>query len=99
MLPRFWAGRKLRHSSFPLPLWGPQDGRASLSIHALEEVAVILALSQFLQQELDRVHRAHGREDATQHISLRQRALFDQQLVLAGARAHDVDRREDALVG
>ena len=55
--------------------------------------------SELVEQELDRIHRAHGRQDAAQDIGLGQGAFLDQKLVLAGARAHDVDGGEDALVG
>ena len=64
----------------------------------LEEVAVRLGLADLVQQELDRVDRAHRIEDAAEDVHLAQDVGLDQQLFLAGAGLGDVDRREDALV-
>ena len=46
-----------------------------------------------------RVHGAHRVEDAAQHVDLLELILGNQQVLLAGAGARHVDRREHALVG
>ena len=54
-------------------------------------------LAQFPKQKLDRVHRAHGIENAPQHIGLFENVGRHQQLLLH-ARAGDIDRREHSLI-
>src|SRR3954447_18228816 len=76
----------------------PKADNAPLSVHRVEELAVRLRLAQLVEQELDGVDRPHRVEDAAQHVHLLERVLLDQELLLAGAGAGDVDRREDALV-
>ena len=71
----------------------------ALLVHRSKEILVCLRGAQLVEQELDRVHRAHRHEDAAQHPHLRERRAVDQQFFLAGARLGDVDRREGALVG
>src|SRR6185503_8606962 len=68
-------------------------------VHAVEEVRVVLRSSELVEQELDGVGRPHRRQDAAQNVRLRQRALVEQELVLARARLQDVDRGIDTLVG
>src|SRR6202000_1475731 len=68
---------------------GPTSGLCSsvmftaarrLRVHAVEEVRVVLGRAQLLEQELDRVGRAHRRQDAAQDVRLGERALVEQQL-------------------
>src|SRR3989344_8359982 len=68
-------------------------------VHRLEEVRVVLRLTQLVEQEFDRVLRTHGVQDATKDIGLGQLILRRDQVFLAGAGLQHVDRREDALVG
>ena len=96
---RGFPGMKKGRSAIALRPFSLAGERLKSGVHALEEIGVVLGRAQLVEQELDRVDRAHRREDAAQDIRFGQRALLDQQLVLAGARAHDVDGREDALVG
>src|SRR5215203_4602448 len=71
--------------------------RNVLGVHRVEELGVALGLAQLVLQELDGIDDAHRVEDAAKDIHLLERVLVDQQLLLAGARAGDVDGREDAL--
>src|SRR5687767_8437095 len=82
-------------SSEPL---GSMSGNV-LGVHRVEELGVALGLAQLVEQELDGVDDAHRVEDAAEDIHLLERVLVDEQLLLAGAGAGDVDRGEDALVG
>src|SRR4030081_2035916 len=92
-----------------LPARSPQDDGTGYSdrlrrppasrVHRLEELAVALGVAQLVEQEIDRIHRAHRVEDAAQHIHLLELVGLGEQLFLAGAGPRDVDRREGALVG
>src|SRR5882672_2193600 len=71
----------------------------SSGVHRLEELRVVLGVAQLVEQEVDRVHRAHRIEDPAQHVHLLEELRIGDQLFLAGAGARDVDRGEGALVG
>src|SRR5262245_1787509 len=73
--------------------------RGALRVHALEEIGIVLRLTELVEQEFDGVDRAHGRQNAPQDIHLRQRALVHQEFVLARTGTQDVDGRKDALIG
>src|SRR5215813_8423062 len=68
-------------------------------IHRLEELAVALGVAQLVEQEVDRIHRAHRVEDAAQHVHLLELVGRGKELLLARTRAGDVHGREGALVG
>src|SRR5262249_47057513 len=78
--------------------WAVPFARQSLGVHRLEELLVVLRLTQLVEHELDGVLRAHRIGDAAQDVSLLQPLLGRDQLFLAGAGLDDVDRREDAFV-
>src|SRR5262245_36711203 len=79
----------------------PQEGatRRALCVHRFEELGVALGVAQLVEQEIDGVHRAHRIQDAPQDVHLLELIGRDEQLLLAGAGARDVHRREGALVG
>src|SRR4051794_17975579 len=74
-------------------------GIKSLRVHRIEELAIGLGRAQLVEQEVDRIHRAHRIEDAAQDVHLLELLRIGEQFFLAGAGARDVDRRERALVG
>ena len=83
----------------PLPIRSVEQ-RVRSGIHRIEEGLIPLrCFTQLAEQEFDGIHRAHRIEDAAQHIHLLENVWRHEQLFLAGARAVDVDRREDTLVG
>ena len=69
-----------------------------LLVHRVEEVVIILAVFQFLQQELHCIRCAHRRQDTAQYPHLRQCSGIDQQLFLSRSGFLNVDGRECALV-
>src|SRR5690242_876966 len=59
-------------------------------VHGIEEIAVRLRLAQFVEKELDGVDGAHRVQDAAQDIHLLEDVRRNEQLLLAGARARNV---------
>src|SRR5260370_28353806 len=74
------------------------EGLSALSIHRVEEFGVALRFLELVDQEFEAVDGAHRGQHAAQYPHLRQYAAIDQQLLFAGARFGDVDRREGAFV-
>src|ERR1700730_4744297 len=90
----------------PLQVWParaslrtPLRTMAGSGVHRLEELGIALGVAQLVEQEVDRVHGAHRIEDAAQDVHLLELIGRGEQLLLAGAGAGDVHRREGALVG
>ncbi len=73
--------------------------QARLALHRVEEFRVRLRVLHLADEELDRSELVHRVQDLAQHPHLLELIGLRQQLFLAGARAVDVDRREDALLG
>ena len=70
-----------------------------LLVHRVEEVIVILAVFQFIEQELHCIRRAHRRQDTAQDPHFRQCPGVDQQLFLPRSGFLNIDGWERALVG
>src|SRR5215467_14805695 len=62
------------------------DRSHSLGVHRLEEFRIALGVSQFVEQEIDGIHRPHRVEDAAQHVHLLEHIGWREQFFLAGAR-------------
>ena len=75
------------------------DRSHCLGIHRLEELRIVLGVSQLIKQEIDGIHSPHRVEDAAQHVHLLEHVGRGEQFLLTGAGACNVDRREGALVG
>src|SRR5262245_35345014 len=67
--------------------------------HGVEELLVALALLHALDEQLHRLHRRQGVEHLAQDPGAVQLLLREEQLLLAGSGAGDLDRRVDAPVG
>src|SRR5262245_3339629 len=67
-------------------------------VHLVQEVLVALRQLELVQQELHRLDRIQLRERLPEEPDLLELILLEQQLLLAGSRLLDVDRREDSLV-
>src|SRR5690606_4621583 len=67
--------------------------------HQLDKLVVGLGVGQALDQKIGRLHGAHRTHQLAQKPRHFQLPLGVKQLFLAGARAMDVDRREDAPFG
>ena len=65
----------------------------------LEEFGVALGVAQLVEQEVNRIHGSHRVKNAPQHVHFLEHGRIGEQLLLAGAGAGDVHRREGALVG
>jgi hypothetical protein len=79
----------------------PRSTRAPLLLdpESLQEVLVALRLAETVDEELHGLDGLHLAQHASEHPHLLEVVRGDQQLLLAGARLGDVDRREGALVG
>src|SRR6478736_5247843 len=73
--------------------------KTRLRIHRLEKLAVVLRITQFVEQKVDCVHRTHRVEDAAQDIHFLEDPSIGEQFFLTRSGPRDVDRREGALVG
>jgi len=85
---RAGASKQIRKRAPPLARRRPfQTRRDSSGVHRLEEFRVVLGVAQLVEQEVDRIHRAHRIEDPAQHVHLLEELLIGDQLFLAGAGA------------
>ena len=75
------------------------SGRLASGVHRLEEFSVALGVAQLVEQEVNRIHGSHRVKNAPQHVHFLEHGRVGEQLLLAGAGAGDVHRREGALVG
>src|SRR4051794_35698719 len=80
------------------PLLNPAI-EARSGVHRLEELGIALGAAKLVEQEVDRVHRPHRIEDAAEHVHLLEVLRVGDELLLAGAGARDIDRRERPPVG
>src|SRR5262245_17021539 len=78
------------------------EGFVTLRVEALreraQELGVALGLRDPVEQQLDALVRADRGQHPAHRPDHLERALLEEQLLAAGARALDVDRREDALL-
>src|SRR6185437_6389599 len=66
---------------------------------AAEELSIRVRLGKTVEQELDALVGPDGGEHPAHRPDHLERALLEEELLSAGAGAHDVDGREDALLG
>src|SRR5207249_9695249 len=98
--PHDRAGAAAEISRMPYAQAGANLG---LRVEALgqrrKELRVAIRLGDAVEQQLDAFVRAHGRQHPAHRPDHLERALFEEELLAAGARALDVDGGEDPLLG
>src|SRR5258707_11422508 len=79
---------------------GPKQRRGSIGslAHQVQEVAIPLRALELVVEELHRLHRIELGQHLAEHPDSVEHTWAEEELLLAGPRAPDVDRREDALV-
>lgn len=68
-----------------------------LLLHQFEELCIVLRFLELVEEEFHGLDFIHVVDELTQHPGLLEHFRIQQQLFAAGARAREIDGREDAL--